>query len=123
MSKNGLTEILARVMQARDLDASLYADAVSALQAAFPDENYEDADDLAARDPATAVMHLVNTQLPEWSISIKGKAHETDGDWSCTLRKSDVHDDDLFVGTGTGPKLPLAMMAAFLKLSLARASQ
>ena len=123
MAKNGLTEIHARVMQARDLDASLYADVVSALRAAFPDEDYKDAGSLEGGDPTATVLHLINTHLPDWSISLKGKADETDGGWSCALRKSDVHDDDLFVGTGTGAKLPLAMMAAFLKLSLARASQ
>ena len=123
MATNGLTEILARVMQARDLDAALFADAVRALKAALPDDKFDDAGGLAARDPTAAVLHLVNTQLPEWSITLHGKAQEADGEWTCTLRKSDVHDDDLYVGAGTGPKLPLAMMAAFLKLSLARASQ
>lgn len=123
MTQNGLKEILARVGAAKDLDAALYADMIAALKAAFPDEAWGDAPEFGDSDPTSAMLRLINTHLPDWSISLKGKTDAVDGSWTCTLRKSDLDDDDLYVGTGGGAKLPLALMAAFVKLSLERASR
>ncbi|WP_417424474.1 hypothetical protein [Hoeflea sp.] len=120
---NGLTDMLNRVSQARDLDAELYADVISALQNAFPDENFGESGALAARHPTDAALHMVNTHLPGWSITLKGKAHEADGDWSCTLRQSDSRDNDAMIGVGNGPTLALALLVAFLKLNVRRAAQ
>jgi hypothetical protein len=123
MAINGLSDVFAKVLQARNLDAALYSDVIGALRGAFPDENFGDSGPLADRDPTEAVLHMINTHLPEWSITLKGKAHAADGDWNCTLRQSDLRDNDAMIGNGGGPTLALAMLVAFLKLSIVRASQ
>lgn len=122
MSTNGLTSVFAKLLQARELKAELYGEVIRALQSAFPKEDYDDAGSLADRDPTDAVLHLVNKHLPEWIITLKGKAHEADGDWACTLRKSDVRDNDALIGTGAGPTLALAVLIAFIKLNVMRTS-
>jgi len=119
---DGLKQVYNAVLQARDIDAGLYDEVVRALQAAFPDEGFGESGPLSGRDATDAVLHMVNTHLPEWSIVLKGKAHEADGDWSCTLRQSDLRDNDAMIGTGAGPTLALAMLVAFLKLQVVRAS-
>jgi|OM-RGC.v1.027954053 hypothetical protein len=120
---NGLTDVFTKVLQANTLDAGLYQDVISALQSAFPDENFGESGPLADRHPTEAVLHLVNTHLPDWSIVLKGTAREGDGEWTCTLRQSDLQDNDAMLGNGAGPTLALAMLIAFLKLSVFRASQ
>jgi hypothetical protein len=120
---NSLTDVFTKVLHARALDAGLYQDVISALQSAFPDENFGESGPLADRHPTEAVLHLVNTHLPGWSIVLKGTAREVDGEWTCTLRQSDLQDNDAMLGNGAGPTLALAMLIAFLKLSVFRASQ
>lgn len=120
---NGLTNVFTKVLQARALDANLYHEVISALQSAFPDEKFGESGPLADRHPTDAVLHLINTHLPDWSIVLKGTARDVDGEWTCTLRQSDRQDNDAMLGTGAGPTLALAMLVAFLKLSVFRASQ
>ncbi len=120
---NGLTDVFTKVLQAHVLDADLYQDVIHALQLAFPDENFGESGPLADRHPTEAVLHLVNTHLPDWSIVLKGTAREGDGEWTCTLRQSDLQDNDAMLGNGAGPTLALAMLVAFLKLSVFKVSQ
>lgn len=60
------------------------------------------------------VLKLVNECLPGWSIHIKGSATSPNGHWHCSLRQSDIRDNDRYVGIGKGPTLPHALLAAVL---------
>lgn len=121
METNSLTGVIEMVKQAPKLDAALFAQAVQAMKAAFPGENFADAEHLIESDPTEAVLHLVSEHLPDWSISLKGKAQDVDGDWSCILRKSGIHDNEVSIGVGSGRTLSLAVLGAVLRASLLRA--
>ena len=60
------------------------------------------------------VLSLVQECLPGWAIHIKGTATRPNGHWHCSLRKSDIRDNDPYVGIGHGPTLPHALLAAVL---------
>ena len=116
-----LASVIERTVKARDVDASLLAAAIEAMKAAFPGEDFTGAKHLIEKDPTEAVLSLVEEHLPNWTISLKGKAREIDGEWTCTLRRSSSRDDDAVIGFGSGPTLSLAVLAAVLKASQLRA--
>ena len=58
------------------------------------------------------VLELVHECLPGWAIHIKGTATSPNGHWHCSLRRSDIRDNDPYVGIGQGPTLPHALLAA-----------
>lgn len=121
MGTDNLTDVIETVKRAHKLDAALFAQAVQAMKAAFPGENFADAEHLIESDPTEAVLHLVSEHLPDWSISLKGRAQDINGDWSCILRRSDIHDNEVSIGVGSGRTLSLAVLCAVLRASLLRA--
>lgn len=58
------------------------------------------------------VLNLVHECLPGWAIHIKGTATSPNGHWHCSLRRSEIRDNDPFVGIGQGPTLSHALLAA-----------
>jgi hypothetical protein len=116
-----LEDAIKLVAQAKKLDHELFSKAANAMQIAFPDEDFSVAAQLIDREPAEAVLHLVDEHLPDWTISLRGKARETDGEWKCVLRKSSTRDNDAVIGSGSGPTLALAVLSAVLKASILRA--
>ena len=121
METKSLANVIEKIKQADRVDAGLFAQAVEAMKAAFPSEDFADAEHLIEQDPTEAVLSLVEEHLPNWTISLKGKARDIDGDWTCTLRRSSSRDDDAVIGLGSGPTLSLAVLLAILKASLLRA--
>jgi hypothetical protein len=119
---NTLEKVIEKVGQAKQLDEALFAQATSAMKAAFPAEDFSDAELLFRNQPTEAVLYLVDRHFPNWTISLKGKAREVDGNWTCTLRETSARDDDAVIGFGTGPRLSLALLSAVLKASLWRKS-
>ena len=63
-------------------------------------------------DSTDAVLKLVHDCLPGWAIHIRGTATSPNGHWHCSLRRSDIRDNDPYVGIGQGPTLPHALLAA-----------
>ena len=62
------------------------------------------------------VLHLIDQVLPDWTISLTGKAHEPNGHWTCTLRESSWRDSDALLGIGRGPQPHQALLAALLRV-------
>mgnify|MGYP001822861950 FL=1 len=60
------------------------------------------------------VLKMVQECLPGWAIHIKGTATSPNGHWHCSLRKSEIRDNDSYVGIGQGPTLPHAVLAAVI---------
>ncbi len=60
------------------------------------------------------ILRLVQECLPGWSIHIRGTATKPNGHWHCSLRRSEIRDNDAFAGIGRGPSLPHALLAALL---------
>lgn len=118
MKTKALVDVVEQVKKAETLDIKLLVQAIGAMEEAFPKENFSDAKQLVDFEPTEAVLHLIEEHLPEWAITLKGRADEVDGNWTCTLRKTDAHDDDAYIGIGSGPTLPLALLMAVLRASI-----
>ena len=101
---------------AKDIEAALALDddlvkkAKNALAQAS-----EDAASVADLESTDDVISLVYAIHPGWHLSMKGTATMPNGHWRCTLRKSDLRDNDALIGIGNGPTLPHALLAAVLK--------
>ncbi len=105
---NALCERLDRV---DTLNSDMLADMADAVTGLFPNAP---AHPEVIAEPTEAVLHLIDRCLPGWNIHLTGQASEPDGHWRCSLRRSDAHDDDEVVGTGSGPTVPLALSRAFM---------
>ncbi|HSF91250.1 MAG TPA: hypothetical protein VLA51_03485 [Paracoccaceae bacterium] len=66
-------------------------------------------------DSTDKVLTMIYAVQPGWSVSIDGVARLPNGHWRCSLRKSASRDDDPYLGTGRGPTLPHALLAALLE--------
>ena len=78
-----------------------------------------DAHDLTAEKIATTdgALHVADAAFPNWVVRIHGRANDRDGHWRCTLRESDIRDNDKAIGSGRSPVLAQAILAAILRLS------
>jgi hypothetical protein len=45
---------------------------------------------------------------------LKGTATHPNGHWHCSLRRSDIRDNDPYIGIGAGPTLPHALLGAVI---------
>lgn len=61
------------------------------------------------------VITLVYEIKPGWNMSMKGKAWSPNGHWHCTLRQTELRDNDAYIGVGNGPTLSHALLASLLK--------
>lgn len=106
---NTLAELAHEVEAVFELSEDLRTRARDALQeriADLPaDMDFESTDE---------VLGVVHRYLPGWSIQIRGTATRPNGHWHCSIRKSDIRDNDQYVGIGNGPTLPHALLAAIL---------
>lgn len=68
-------------------------------------------------------MLVADDSFPNWAVSIHGRANDQDGHWRCTLRESDVRDNDEAIGRGRSPVLAQAVLAAILRLSIILSKQ
>jgi ribonucleotide monophosphatase NagD (HAD superfamily) len=117
MLQNDLEELANRVEAATDTDSDLAANAASALRASFSSTSSASQipDDIATS--SDAIVALVNAALPGWHFSIHGRARTDKDAWRCTLRRSDVRDDDEMIGVGEAHSLNRAILAALLRVA------
>jgi hypothetical protein len=99
-----------RLAAATSLDSEMLAEIRTAAANVFPDAP---AHPEVLSEPTEAVMHLLSRCLPGWNIHLTGQVAEPNGHWRCSLRKSEVNDDDQVVGAATGPTIPLVLARAF----------
>jgi len=115
MTNDALIALAERIEAAPLYDAPLTRQAFDLVETHLPD-----LDRAMIRNGALggvdAVLTVIDHGFPGWSVSMHGTASETHGDWTCTLRRSEVHDNDMAVGVGKGPHLPNALLGALLKL-------
>ncbi|MDI3338086.1 hypothetical protein QKW60_16885 [Defluviimonas aestuarii] len=103
-----------------DLSPETAAAVLALIRPLVPVKDRWPADRMPAIQSSDEVIHLVDLALPDWSISLKGRTNDTDGHWTCTLRRSDTLDDDLLIGIGRGPALPRAILAAMVRVAALR---
>lgn len=104
-----LAKLAHEIESAFELSDSLAARAKSALEGRTASTN--EVSDFQSTD---SVLKLVQECLPGWAIHIRGTATAPNGHWHCSLRRSDIRDNDPYVGIGQGPTLPHALLAAVL---------
>ena len=63
-------------------------------------------------------LHVADDAYPNWSVNIHGRANDRNGHWRCTLRESEIRDNDAVMGAGRSPVLSQAILAAVLRLSM-----
>jgi len=67
-------------------------------------------------DSTDRILGLVYHTLPGWTVTVKGKAWQPNGHWSCSLRQTTSRDSDEYVGIGRGPTLPHSLLAALFRV-------
>lgn len=70
-----------------------------------------------------AVLQAINHAFPGWALAMNGVASKANGHWKCSLRHSDVRDNDAFLGAAHGPLLSNVLIGALLKALAYRANQ
>jgi hypothetical protein len=117
MVRKEFLELASKIEAAGALDLDLRASALRGLRAALPTEaaagHLPDDLDLSS----DAVVEVVIHALPGWHFNIHGRARHSPGSWSCSLRRSDVLDDDEILGTGEARSLHQAVLAAVLRVA------
>lgn len=117
MVRKEFLELATRVETAVDIDLELRSVVLHGLRAAFPNEAA--AGHIHAQMDMTSdgLVELVILALPGWHFNIHGRARHSPGSWSCSLRRSDVLDDDEILGTGEARSLRQAVLAAVIRVA------
>ena len=117
MPTTEVEDLAKRVEASSNADRDLRADVARVLRASYPAAASagQITDEVAAS--TDAILALVNAALPGWYLSIHGRARKAAGAWRCTLRRSDVRDDDEAIGVGEAHSLNLAILAAVLRVA------
>ncbi len=117
MVRKEFLELATRVETAVDIDLDLRTVVLHGLRAAFPNEvaagHIHDQMDLTS----DGLVELAVLALPGWHFNIHGRARHSPGSWSCSLRRSDVLDDDEILGTGEARSLRQAILAALIRVA------
>lgn len=100
-----------------DMPVADFAGVCNALRFLLPGEDTKalSVEKIATTDGALLV---VDAAFPNWVVRIRGRANDHDGHWRCTLRESDIRDNDRAIGSGRSPVLAQAILAAILRLSM-----
>ncbi|MBV2359128.1 hypothetical protein KUH32_05015 [Thalassococcus sp. CAU 1522] len=111
-------QLLIDTLEGRDALSDADYDGVHhALVYALPDGSSNTLPEPQHLDTTDGAILVVDRAYPDWTIGIHGRANDKDGHWRCTLRQSDVRDNDLAIGVGRAPVLSRAILAAVLRLS------
>jgi hypothetical protein len=120
MSQKELWDLAEKVESTDGIDAVTASAVVNSLRAVFPAEAAAGHIPDAIATSSDAVVALVVAALPGWHFSIHGRARPAIGPWTCSLRQSDVLDDDEVIGTGEAPSLCQALLAAVVRVAALR---
>jgi hypothetical protein len=118
MNRDQLQELAERIEAASGPDVDLAVAALKAMRDALPEAASEVRPGVV--ESADMALHLVVRMLPGWSVALEGIAREP-GHWTCTLRPSGARDDEEVIGIGRATTPPLALIAALLRVTIARA--
>lgn len=120
MARKELLELATKIEAVSSIDMDLRAAIARGLREAFPTEAaagyLTDSLDVSS----DGIVEFVNRALPEWHFNIHGRARHSLASWSCSLRRSDVLDDDEILGTGEARSLHQAVLAAVIRVAALR---
>ncbi len=120
-----LTDLLAFAKQIEGLstyDATLTRKAFEIVQVQIPDMD-KSMVEAGAFGSVDAVLQAIDHAFPGWALAMNGVASEANGHWKCSLRHSEVRDNDAFLGAAHGPLLSNVLIGAFLKALAYKADQ
>lgn len=120
MEHDLLMGLMEKIENADRLDPELEEVVLDGMNAAFPGKAVWAAHQASPLEATDEVLRLVDTVLPNWSISLTGHTNNEDGRWTCTLRETGVLDNDEMIGVGKAPSISLAIIAATLKIAILR---
>ena len=112
-----LRTLAAKVEVAESFGADLAAEVDQGLRARYPWADREGYIPDGIGSSTDALAALVVAVLPGWHFSIHGRARPLTGPWSCSLRRSDVLDNDEVVGVSEACSLSQAVLAAILQVA------
>ncbi|RVT86966.1 hypothetical protein DXV76_02425 [Rhodobacteraceae bacterium CCMM004] len=117
MSIETLKPLSKEIEAAPRLERSMLETVASCIAPVFP---RADLSHVPEGDLTDAALHLIDVCLPGWTIALRGKAHEPDGHWRCSLREGSSRDNDMLIGHGKGPTVGLALADALVNTALQR---
>jgi hypothetical protein len=116
MANNRLLALADSVEAASSVDSALSAAIEAGLREAFPEHAGSNNTPDGIAVSTDLLVALMVAELPGWHLSIHGRARPL-GRWTCTLRRSDVLDDDEIIGTSEAHSLSQAVLAAVLRVA------
>jgi hypothetical protein len=117
MVRKELLELASKIEGASSLDLDLTAAVLRGLRAAFPTEAAAGHLPDGMAISSDGIIEMVIGVMPGWHFNIHGRARHSPGSWSCSLRRSDVLDDDEILGTGEARSLHQAVLAAVIRVA------
>lgn len=120
MANTELLELADMIEAADTLSPYLAKAALHGLRTSFPDQATAGLLPDSVVTSTDAMVALVVAAMPGWYFSIHGRARPGAESWRCSLRRSDVLDDDEVLGTGEAPGLSQAVAAAVLRVAALR---
>ena len=120
MKAEQIHDLADRIEAASWPDAALGTAILDALKSTCPDQAGSITQDAHLLESTDAALHLVSQNVPDWSVTLQGFAHEPVSHWTCTIREGTVRDDDDLIGIGKAPTPPLALLSALLRIGVIR---
>lgn len=117
MNVSEIDLVIEKLEHSRDLSVADYDGVTNAITYLHPDvAGGASSAELKLHTTDGAIL-FADRAYPNWSVNIHGRANELNGHWRCSLRESDMRDNDAAVGTGKSPVLSQAILAAMLRLT------
>jgi len=123
MKDDELDYLINQLEDRSDISVAEFDAVVRALRYVLPDQVSTQADLAKRMNNTDDAMHIADHAFPNWSIHIKGRTNDRNGNWQCTIRESDQRDSGALIGIGRSPVLSQAVLAAVLRLAVRQSQQ
>lgn len=120
MDKAQLNTVINMLETRHDLTVEDFEEVVQAMHHALPDDVAVGAGLALRLNNTDDAMLIADHAFPNWSVHLRGRANDKDGHWHCTLRENDSRDSDAYIGSAKSPVLSQAILAAVMRLAIAK---
>ena len=123
MKDDELDFLIDQLEERTDISVAEFDAVVHALDYLLADHVSAQADLAKRMNNTDDAVHIADHAFPNWSIQIKGRTNDRNGNWQCTIRESDQRDSSALIGIGRSPVLSQAVLAAVLRLAVRQSQQ